>query len=175
MLDFCHALIGADVLLWGETMMVKVPGEPHRWHRDIETQSLRTVNCWIGIDNVGPAAPMLYVPGSHHWERSPQQLAADEGLDLLSSAEIESAARRIDPDAEVRRVAVQPGEFDRFDGRSSADTENQGTGTRSALLAQSAPRARPCAFPRPMPSPSSGVTCALRVWSCPDTTLPAST
>ncbi len=135
-LAYCHALIGEDVLLWGETMMVKLPGEPHRWHRDIETQSLRTVNCWIGVENVGPAAPMLYVPGSHRWDRSPQQLAADEGLDLLSSRDIESEARRIDPGAEIRRVAVAPGEFIIFDGSTWHATENSGTGTRRALLAQ---------------------------------------
>jgi hypothetical protein len=135
-LDFCHGLIGDDVLLWGESMMVKVPGESHRWHRDIETQSLRTVNCWIGIENVGSASPVLYVPGSHHWDRSPQQVAAAEGIDLLSAGDVEAAARRIDPDAEVRRVVVQPGEFVIFDGATWHGTENAGHETRSALLAQ---------------------------------------
>jgi ectoine hydroxylase-related dioxygenase (phytanoyl-CoA dioxygenase family) len=152
-LEYCHALIGDDVLLWGETMMVKVPGEPHRWHRDIETQSLRTVNCWIGIEHVGTAAPMLYVPGSHRWDRSPQQLAADDGIDLLSSEDLGSAARRIDPSAEVRRVAVQPGEFIIFDGATWHATENTGTGTRSALLAQYCHPSAPVRIPKTYAEP----------------------
>src|SRR6267142_474097 len=37
LLDVLRELLGNDIILWGASLVVKQPGEVHRWHCDIES------------------------------------------------------------------------------------------------------------------------------------------
>jgi len=126
------SILGENVLLWSETLMVKRGGEPHRWHSDVETQEFQSVNVWAGLQNVGAASPMMVIPGSHRYGTAPQDL----DIDPFSADSVRSAARSFNSAAEIQELFVEPGEFVMFEGSIWHGTQNRGSRTRRALLAQ---------------------------------------
>ena len=53
LLDALKQVLGADVILWGATLIQREPGQAHPWHTDIESSCPNGgfVSVWIGLEN----------------------------------------------------------------------------------------------------------------------------
>lgn len=144
--------LGPEVMLWSTQMMRKKPGEPHRWHCDVEAMEWPTLNGWIGLRNVGAQAHLLIIPNSHQYGTIPQDHAS-EGIDLFDTTSVLAFARRHDAAAEVRPLVVNPGQAVLFDGKAWHGSQNTAPSTRYALLTQYSPSSAeiriPTSYERP--------------------------
>ena len=131
-----QSALGEDLLMWSSELMLKPPGQPHRWHSDIEAVSWNTLNIWMALRNVTEESTLRIVPGSHLWDVMPQNLP---DLDVQSEAAVLAAARRYDAEAVIQRIPMKAGQFAIFDGRAWHGTENPTGKIRSALLCQYSP------------------------------------
>lgn len=131
-----QSALGEDLLMWSSELMLKPPGQPHRWHSDIEAVSWNTLNIWMALRNVTDESTLRLVPGSHLWDVMPQNLP---DLDVQSEAAVLEAARRYDPKAVIARIPMKVGQFAIFDGRAWHGTENPTGQVRTALLCQYSP------------------------------------
>ncbi len=131
-----QSALGDDLLMWSSELMLKPPGQPHRWHSDIEAVSWNTLNIWMALRNVTDESTLRLVPGSHLWDVMPQNLP---DLDVQSEAAVLESARRYDPKAMIARIPMKEGQFAIFDGRAWHGTENPTARVRTALLCQFSP------------------------------------
>ncbi|AXQ29900.1 hypothetical protein D0B54_14975 [Solimonas sp. K1W22B-7] len=133
-----RSALGENLVMWSSELMLKPPGQPHRWHVDIEAMTWRTLNIWMALRNVTDDSTLRLVPGSHRWGAMLQNLP---DVDLQDEASVLAAARRYDPTAVIQRIPMKAGQFAIFDGRAWHGTENPTARTRTALLCQYSPPA----------------------------------
>jgi quercetin dioxygenase-like cupin family protein len=135
------ALLGPDIVLWGASQVVRRPGQPHPWHTDIESSAPDGgfVSVWIGIENTHKNTGMKFVPGSHLFGRTVQELASQLGVerDDRSDQFVLDMAHRFDAGACTVQPVVKDGEAIFFDGRVWHGSHHSAkTGARTALLFQ---------------------------------------
>jgi ectoine hydroxylase-related dioxygenase (phytanoyl-CoA dioxygenase family) len=135
------ALLGPDIVLWGASQVVRRPGQPHPWHTDIESSAPDGgfVSVWIGIENTHKNTGMKFVPGSHLFGRTVQELASQLGVerDDRSDQFVLDIAYRFDAGACTVQPVVKDGEAIFFDGRVWHGSHHSAkTGARTALLFQ---------------------------------------
>ena len=146
-------LLGENIVLWGTSLIRRVPGEVHPWHVDIESASPdgRFVTVWIGLENTSSASSIRLIAGSHLCNPI-QQFRAESGL-AREEASTEAAlawARGANPDARLVEPDMRDGEAILFDGRMWHGSDNRrAEGQRSALLLQFAAVDSPVRIPDP--------------------------
>ena len=134
-------LIGDDIVLWGCQLIVRKPGEIHRWHCDAEACAPEGgfVSVWLGLVNTKKESALCMIPGSHTYGASIQEVAARENIardDRTDDVALRLAnAQR--PGAEIVQPEVGDGEAVLFDGRIWHGSRNAlSDTTRAALLLQ---------------------------------------
>lgn len=133
----CH--LGQDVLLWGASLIVRRPGQKHRWHCDAESCGGEGyLSVWIGIDGISQESALNLIPGSHRYGKAIQQLMTENGLSRadLDELEVMKIARSQSANAKIIQPQMQLGDAIFFDGRLWHGTENTSNRMRSALLLQ---------------------------------------
>ena len=139
-LDVVSELLDGDVILWGASILRRVPKAVHAWHSDIETSDpdCRTVSVWIGLEHTTPASSLLVLSGSHRFGVTVQQVRDEHGRDrdALDLEELVEWAQERDSGSELVPVPTTDGEAVFFDGRLWHGTHNVSRRTRRALLLQ---------------------------------------
>ncbi len=146
-IDPVREVLGADVVLWGASVVTAPPGHVHGHHVDIETAdpAARSVAVWIGLENTGPHSGLRLVAGSHRYGLPVQRAAYEHGRPRrnYTEAEVLDWAGDHDPAVELVIPAVGDGEALWFDGHLWHGSHNTTNLTRRALLLQYASAATP--------------------------------
>ncbi|OJX23944.1 MAG: hypothetical protein BGO83_03565 [Devosia sp. 66-14] len=151
-LDLVRPALGGDIVLWGTSLIVKAESDIHPFHTDVESMAPEGgfVTVWIGLENTDRSSGLKFVPGSHRYGVTVQELnhRAGIGRDQSSDETTLNAARRHDPAAEIVQPEVHDGEALVFDGRIWHGSHNKTRAVRTALLLQYARADRPVRIPR---------------------------
>ena len=128
LLDELRDLLGNDIILWGASVVIKQPGEVHRWHCDIEScaSSGGHVSVWIGLLNTQQGSALRLVRGSHAFGMPLQELTAREQVSRADRSDeliLRLAAEQNDG-ADIAEPDVTDGEAIFFDGRIWHDAQN---------------------------------------------------
>jgi len=146
------ALLGPDVLLWGTTLLVQVPGGGHVWHSDIECAAAGiTVNVWLALDHVQRGSGLGLISRSHRLDPL-QRIASKHGVarDDLTRELVLGWAHERDPRCESIDPDVRDGEALVFDGRLwHASLNRNRFRSRTALLLQYAAPGSAIHIPEP--------------------------
>lgn len=133
-------LLGENIILWGASVIRRVPGQIHYWHSDAESCDARGgfVSIWIGLENTSDESSLQVIPGSHEYGLPIQEAAVTMQQDRhIESGLALDLARRHDPKAELRQPPAGDGEGIIFDGRLWHGSHNtQPKHIRRALLFQ---------------------------------------
>ncbi len=144
--------LGPDIVLWGTSLIVKAESDIHPFHTDAESMTPKGgfVTVWIGLENTDRSSGLKFVPGSHRYGVSLQELNHRAGITREQSTDATTlaAARRHDAAAEIVQPAVHDGEALVFDGRVWHGSHNQTKAVRTALLLQYARADRPVRIPK---------------------------
>lgn len=113
MLDAVEDIIGADILLWDSTFIIKEPGNDKfvSWHQDLTYWGLDrddVVSIWLALSPATvESGCMRMMPGSHRGGRVEHKLTAD-GANLLSRGQ--TIAAELDETKAVD-TPLQPGQM----------------------------------------------------------------
>jgi hypothetical protein len=129
-------LLGQDVLLWGSQIIRQPTSGKHRWHVDVEHTSWPGVTVWLAAKNVVSRESIGIITGSHRFTVTPQELAAQQGLDLRDDAAVEKAAQTIDSSAKLIYLPIEDGQFILFHGRLWHGTKNTSPNPRYSMIFQ---------------------------------------
>ncbi|HEX7251820.1 MAG TPA: phytanoyl-CoA dioxygenase family protein, partial [Thermoanaerobaculia bacterium] len=133
-------LLGEDFLLWGATIETRPSGAIHPWHTDIETSasSGNAVSVWIGLENTDRGSSLRFVPHSHRFGATVQEVRGRNGVsrEETRDGEIERWARERDAQSSVKSLEMRDGEAVFFDGRLWHGSHNTSPNVRRALLLQ---------------------------------------
>ncbi|MCW5717119.1 MAG: cupin domain-containing protein [Bauldia sp.] len=148
-----RSLLGDAVILWGASIVSRVPGEIHSWHSDVESMRREGgfASVWIGLENTSRESALNMISGSHRVGRSIQELLHGEGLSRADASEerLLAWARTVVPEAGMIVPEMADGDAVVFDGRLWHGTRNRRrTGTRKALLLQYAASGVPVHTPK---------------------------
>jgi quercetin dioxygenase-like cupin family protein len=151
-LDLVTGLIGADVLLWGASLLAREPGEAHPWHTDIESASQEggTLAVWIGLAHTTVYSSLKVVPFSHRFGVALQQVSQESGADRAKLTDAVVAGWATDRDSRSGVVPLEAADGDvvAFDGRLWHGSHNLNRhGTRYAALLQYATPRTPIRIP----------------------------
>lgn len=140
-LDRLEALIGPDLVLWGARFVHRVPGRRHAWHTDMESSRPEGgfASVWIGIRNTSGESALQFIPGSHLYGSTVQELEHHAGGrdESVNPDKALALARAHDPSAELIQPEMVDGDAIFFDGRLWHGSHNRReTGARLALLLQ---------------------------------------
>ena len=146
-------ILGDDIVLWGASIVARVPGQVHPWHSDVESMRPEGgfVSVWIGLENTSRDSALNMISGSHRVGSSIQELLHRERLSRTDADEARLLrwARAVVPEAEAIVPEMADGDTILFDGRLWHGTSNRRqTGTRKALLLQYAASDVPVHAPR---------------------------
>lgn len=149
-----QSLLNKPVMLWGASLILRVPGQRHLWHTDIETANSdgRALSVWIGLEGTGRGSGLSLVPGSHRFGQSVQSMAATNGVagKSVNNELIEAWANTLAPGTKLDRPDIRNGQAIIFDGRLWHGTANQNRLlARRALLLQYATPDLPIRCPNP--------------------------
>lgn len=141
-------IIGDDVILWGASIIARVPGQVHPWHSDIESCSSAGgfVSLWIGLEHTCLDSSLQFITRSHRFGKSVQEVRYDRRVRRAeaSDEDLLAWAREFDPEATLAEPDVHDGEGLIFDGRIWHGSKNtHAGGRRLALLLQYAAADRP--------------------------------
>jgi quercetin dioxygenase-like cupin family protein len=149
--DVVAELLGAEVMLWGVSVVDRRPGEAHPWHCDIESSNPAggTVSVWIGLEHTSRQSTLHIVPGSHRFGVTVQELQSQHGLTRADTTtdDIVRWASGGDRHARVLPMELTDGEAVFFDGRLWHSSLNLTGLTRRALLLQYAVPGTPIRIP----------------------------
>lgn len=138
-------LLPGPVMLWGASVIQRVPGQKHQWHTDIETAHSNglAVSIWIGLEGTHQNSGLRLMAGSHRFEQPVQSLAAHHGIDLavVNDETVRNWACNISSDARIEQPEVGNGQAIFFDGRlwHSSANENRFLARRALLLQYASP------------------------------------
>jgi quercetin dioxygenase-like cupin family protein len=154
LLGLLRQLLGADIVLWGASVVARDPGQVHPWHTDIESAAPEGgfVSAWIGLRYTSRESALQLVKGSHGFGKTIQQVVQEHALHRgeASANMVLDWAREIDPGAEVVQPDMGDGEAILFDGRLWHGSDNTRTeGRRQALILQYAAARQPVHIPDP--------------------------
>jgi quercetin dioxygenase-like cupin family protein len=147
LLDGLTRLLGADVVLWGVSVIRRKPGQEHPWHTDIESSASEGgfASVWIGVEHTGRESGLQLIRRSHRLGVTIQEAAARRGIARGEAAAhtVLAWAREIDPLAEIVQPEIRDGDALFFDGRLWHGSHNAlRRVTRTALLLQYAKASR---------------------------------
>lgn len=139
--DIVSELMGENVLLWGATRLIRIPGQIHQWHDDIEssTQGEGFVSLWLGLEDTSIETSLKVVPGSHRFNRLLFDMAKENGVNprAIEDAEVEAWSRELNPESGIKLMDTSDGDALFFDGRLWHGSKNTSTGKRRiAVLIQ---------------------------------------
>jgi quercetin dioxygenase-like cupin family protein len=150
-LDRVRPALGDDIILWGAHLVIKKDAEVHPFHTDIESADPAGgfVTVWIGLENTTRRSGLKFVPGSHRYGVTIQELNHRNGVPRAGSTDETTlgAARTHDANAVIVQPEVGNGEALVFDGRIWHGSRNEGGSTRIALLLQYARADKPILQP----------------------------
>jgi len=129
-LNKVSAILGPDILIWGQTTTIMAPGQTHRWHVDVEHSAWSGVTAFVGLQNTCRDTTLKVITGSHRIDAWPQQLGV--GSDFVALA----ASRCFVPSCELVAPDVHEGDFFIFEGRIWHGSSNTGDKTRIATIIQ---------------------------------------
>ncbi len=152
LLDLVRAALGADFVLWGTQLIRKQEKAVHSFHTDVESRAVEGgfVSAWIGLENVSRESGLKFIPGSHRYGKTIQEMNHRDGITRADSTD-EAAlrhAREFDPGATLVQPDVTTGQVVLFDGRTWHGSHNLSGELRSALLVQFVRADRPVHIPR---------------------------
>jgi len=151
-LDLVRPTLGDDIVLWGASLIVKAESDIHPFHTDVESMTPEGgfVTVWIGLENTDRSSGLKFVPGSHRYGITLQELDHRAGVSRRDSTDETTlaAARQHDAAAEIVQPEVHDGEALVFDGRVWHGSHNKTKAVRTALLLQYARPDRPVRIPR---------------------------
>jgi mannose-6-phosphate isomerase-like protein (cupin superfamily) len=141
LLETLGDILGADVVLWGATLVARRPGDRHAWHCDLETAlpGQRAASVWVGLENTSRESSLKLISRSHDSGKPVQQALAEHGIgrDEADDGAVLGLARELDPRAELAQPDVRDGQALVFDGRLWHGSDNsRQEGRRVALLLQ---------------------------------------
>ena len=139
--DRVSTLIGPNIILWGCSLIAIKPGGRHPWHCDIEASAPtngRTINIWIGLKNISGHSGLSFIPLSHNFGKTVQQLRYENNLGRgqTNNAMILSWAQEVNPNIRIMTPDMSDGEALFFDGRMWHSSVNRTNDVRYALLVQ---------------------------------------
>ncbi|MFK7966608.1 MAG: cupin domain-containing protein [Burkholderiaceae bacterium] len=153
-LSLLSHLISGPIMLWGASLVLRVPGQRHDWHTDIETgqNDGQTVSVWIGLEGTNRGSGLQLMAGSHLFGQPIQAEANRLGVSLSDAcqADIEDWAKTYSPEARIRQPDITDGQAIVFDGRLWHGSVNHNAYfSRRALLLQYASPSVPIRRPDP--------------------------
>jgi len=122
------SLLGPDLIAWGLTSTLSLPGGVHRWHVDIEHMHWPGVSVYIGLENNDLGSTLKVVAGSQRMGARPQDFGVGDEASAVAAVQT-----RV-PEARALRVPVRPGEFFLFHGQLWHASHNTGDRTRVAMI-----------------------------------------
>ncbi len=126
-------LLGEDILLWGSMLIRQKPSAKHPVHVDVEHVEWPGISVWIGIENVTNQSSFCVVPGSHHYNITPDEL---KGTDPSDDKLIMEAARKMYPESKLKYLNIKDGQFIIFSGKLWHGTKNDSSKLRSSIILQ---------------------------------------
>jgi len=151
-LELIRPALGDDIVIWGASLIVKAESDIHPFHTDVESMAPEGgfVTVWIGLENTDRSSGLKFVPGSHRYGVTMQELNQRNGVTRAESTDETTlaAARQHDAVAEIVQPEVHDGEALVFDGRIWHGSHNQTRAVRTALLLQYARADRPVRIPK---------------------------
>jgi ectoine hydroxylase-related dioxygenase (phytanoyl-CoA dioxygenase family) len=131
-----RSILGDNILLWGAALIVRAPGQDHRWHVDVEHLAWPGASVFVGLSGVQAGLSGLkFVSGSHRIGQAPLRTDSDDSV-LYD-------ARSHDPACVLDYPAIADGEFLLFSGAIWHGSFNRTDRVRyGALLQYTAPSAR---------------------------------
>lgn len=151
-LELVRPALGDDIVLWGASLIVKAESDIHPFHTDVESMAPEGgfVTVWIGLENTDRSSGLKFVPGSHRYGVTMQELNHRAGVTREQSTDETTlaAARQHDAAAEIVQPEVHDGQALVFDGRIWHGSHNKTKSVRTALLIQYARADRPVRMPR---------------------------
>ncbi|WP_176730414.1 cupin domain-containing protein [Devosia insulae] len=152
LLELVRPALGDDIVLWGASLIVKAESDIHPFHTDVESMAPDGgfVTVWIGLENTDRSSGLKFVPGSHRYGITMQELNHRVGVtrDASTDETTLAAARQYDAAARILQPEVHDGEALVFDGRVWHGSHNQTKAVRTALLLQYARPDRPVRMPK---------------------------
>lgn len=151
-LELIRPALGDDIVLWGASLIVKAESDVHPFHTDVESMAPEGgfVTVWIGLENTDRSSGLKFVPGSHRYGVTIQELNHHAGIARGQSTDETTlaAARQHDAAAEIVQPEVHDGQALVFDGRVWHGSHNKTKSVRTALLIQYARADRPVRIPK---------------------------
>lgn len=153
LLALLRPVLGESIVVWGASIVTRVPGQVHHWHSDVESMRPEGgfASVWIGVENTSRESALNVITGSHRVGSTIQELLYREKLSRADATEerLLGWARAVVPEAEMIMPDMADGDAVVFDGRLWHGTTNRRrTGTRKALLLQYAAASAPVFTPR---------------------------
>ena len=124
------SILGPDVIVWGVAVVIRQPGQVHRWHVDVEHKRWPGVTAFIGISNICRDSTLNVISGSQGIDVTPQELRLRDDGEALSAAQ--SRLANCTRDA----IIMRDGEFAVFDGPLWHGSNNTSDKLRIAVTAQ---------------------------------------
>ncbi|QIF01595.1 cupin domain-containing protein [Roseimicrobium sp. ORNL1] len=151
-LSHVRSALGDNVVLWGASLVHRMPGEVHPWHSDIESSAptARTVSVWIGLQGTCEHTSLKMAPGSHEFGATVQEKAAQKGRrrNEITDEDIAAWVKECGAREEPELVPMHDGEALFFDGRIWHGSNNLSPHlSRTALLLQYAAVDTPIRMP----------------------------
>ncbi|MCB0666427.1 MAG: cupin domain-containing protein [Saprospiraceae bacterium] len=135
------AILGPNIILWGCSIVKRAAGSQHHWHCDIEASTPRqgkTLNVWIGLSNTNGQNGLKFLPFSHKFEKTIQQVRYESGVgrNAVTQEQVLSWAQQWQPEVQVLQPDMSDGEALFFDGKVWHGSSNHSGQDRFALLLQ---------------------------------------
>ncbi len=148
------ALLDGPVMLWGSSLVTRLPGQKHAWHTDIETHRNEAgmVSVWIALEGTGRSSALELIERSHLLGSPLQQVAANHQTagNKADHQTIDAWARALKPDCSLVQADIRDGQAIFFDGRIWHGSANANKWLpRRALLLQYARPDIPIRMPDP--------------------------
>jgi mannose-6-phosphate isomerase-like protein (cupin superfamily) len=133
-------LLGEKAVIWGTSVVERIPGQIHRIHTDIESSAPGGgfVSVWIGLEGTSRESALQLISRSHRFGLPVQKEFHDRMLrrDQTSDDAILDWAKTRDREASLVQPSMSDGEALFFDGRLWHGSQNSGAEKRTALLLQ---------------------------------------
>ena len=124
------AILGPDLIVWGQCITVRKPGQEHRWHVDVEHRRWPGVSVFVGLKGISQGSTLKVVSHSHKIKETPQ------GLKLKNDEAVIEKAREFQPSSRLIAVDLKESEFFMFDGTLWHASHNSSEQTRTAMVIQ---------------------------------------
>ncbi|MCZ6671464.1 MAG: cupin domain-containing protein [Verrucomicrobia bacterium] len=120
LVDIVSELIGEHVILWGSSLLIRVPNQVHQWHDDLESANGDGfVTLWMGLEKTDPDTSLKLVPGSHRFNKLLYQLAKEKGVlrQNIDDEKIIEWSNLFQPGSDIENLDTYDGDALFIDGR----------------------------------------------------------